>query len=173
MKVDRIPGVCVSVCVCAHASPSLTMAAMVCSSFSTKSTFLAEVSDASTPLWPRQDSLALSYVSFAVKNFRQEFPTRCQLSPHTFSGGRKTEMEGETKEHVKEEREMEDADRGRRKRRSRREKIEKRRRRRRRKQKKRRKQKGGASGKREDKKEAGTVGGGKIAEEKGRGENGG
>lgn len=97
-KEDRIPGVCVcvlSVCACVRAS--LTMAAMVCSSFSTKSTFLAEVSDASTPLWPRHDSLALSYVSFAVRNFRQEFPTRCQLSPHTFSGGRNEDVGGEEK----------------------------------------------------------------------------
>lgn len=78
-----------------RARPSLTVAAMVCSSFSTKSTFLVEVSDASTPLWPRHDSLALSYDSFAVSNFRQEFPTRCQLSPHTFSGGREGEVEEE------------------------------------------------------------------------------
>lgn len=58
----------------------------MCSSFKTKSTFFCEVSEARTALWPLQASLALSYESLAVMNFRQEFPTRCQLSPQTFSG---------------------------------------------------------------------------------------
>lgn len=56
--------------------------------------------------------MALSYDSFAVRNFRQEFPTRCQLSPHTFSGGRKEEVGGEKEEeHVKKEGEMKEAER--------------------------------------------------------------
>lgn len=62
-----------------------TMRLTVCSSFSTKSTFFCVVSEARTALWLLQASLALSYESLAVMNFRQEFPTRCQLSPHTFS----------------------------------------------------------------------------------------
>lgn len=64
----------------------LTTALIICSSFSTKSTFLGVVSEASTALWLLQASLALSYESLAVMNLRHEFPTRCQLSPHTFSG---------------------------------------------------------------------------------------
>lgn len=65
----------------------LTTTLILCSSFRTKSTFFCVVSEASTALWLLQASLALSYESFAVMNFRQEFPTRCQLSPHTFSDG--------------------------------------------------------------------------------------
>ena len=64
----------------------LTTTLMICSSFRTKSTFFCVVSEARTALWLLQASLALSYESFAVMNFRQEFPTRCQLSPQTFSG---------------------------------------------------------------------------------------
>ncbi|KAF3845135.1 hypothetical protein F7725_008298, partial [Dissostichus mawsoni] len=55
----------------------LTTTLMICSSFSTKSTFFCVVSEASTALWLRQASLALSYESFAVMIFTQEFPTRC------------------------------------------------------------------------------------------------
>lgn len=68
---------------------------MICSSFRTKSTFFCVVSEARTALWLLQASLALSYESFAVMNFRQEFPTRCQLSPQTFSG-----MEGTQSQFV-------------------------------------------------------------------------
>ena len=64
-----------------------TIRLTVCSSFSTKSTFFCVVREARTALWLRQASLALSYESLAVMNFRQEFPTRCQPSPHTFSDG--------------------------------------------------------------------------------------
>lgn len=71
----------------------LTTTLMICSSFRTKSTFFCVVSEARTALWLLQASLALSYESFAVMNFRQEFPTRCQLSPHTFSGMEGTEEE--------------------------------------------------------------------------------
>lgn len=62
-----------------------TIRLTVWSSFSTKSTFFCVVREARTALWLLQASLALSYESLAVMNFRQEFPTRCQLSPHTFS----------------------------------------------------------------------------------------
>lgn len=62
-----------------------TIRLTVCSSFSTNSTFFWVVREARTALWLLQASLALSYESLAVMNFRQEFPTRCQLSPHTFS----------------------------------------------------------------------------------------
>ncbi|TNN76652.1 hypothetical protein EYF80_013104 [Liparis tanakae] len=56
-----------------------------------KSTSFCVVSEARTALWLLQASLALSYESFAVRNFRHEFPTRCQLSPHTFSGTENTD----------------------------------------------------------------------------------
>lgn len=64
----------------------ITIMLIICSSFRTKSTFFCVVSEARTALWLLQASLALSYESFAVMNFKQELPTRCQLSPHTFSG---------------------------------------------------------------------------------------
>lgn len=80
-------------CIRVSARVVLTTTLMICSSFRTKSTFFCVVSEARTALWLLQASLALSYESFAVMNFRQEFPTRCQLSPHTFSGMEGTDEE--------------------------------------------------------------------------------
>ncbi|MEQ2187485.1 hypothetical protein GOODEAATRI_005122 [Goodea atripinnis] len=57
----------------------LTMTFMICSSFRTKSTFFCVVREARTALWFLQASLALSYDSLVVLNFRQEFPTRSEL----------------------------------------------------------------------------------------------
>lgn len=68
----------------------ITIMLIMCSSFRTKSTFFCVVSEARTALWLLQASLALSYESLAVMNFKQELPTRCQLSPHTFSAMERT-----------------------------------------------------------------------------------
>lgn len=67
------------------------MTFMICRSFRTKSTFFCVVREARTALWFLQASLALSYDSLVVLNFRQELPTRCQVSPHTFSGAERKE----------------------------------------------------------------------------------
>lgn len=74
---------------CRFSSLLLTTTLIICSSFRTKSTFFCVVSEARTALWLLHASLALSYESLAVMNFRHELPTRCQLSPHTFSGRHK------------------------------------------------------------------------------------
>lgn len=70
----------------------LTTTLIICSSFRTKSTFFCVVREARTALWFLQVSLALSYESLVVMNFRQELPTRCQLSPHTFSAAERVDV---------------------------------------------------------------------------------
>lgn len=70
----------------------LTTTLIICSSFRTKSTFFCVVREARTALWFLQVSLALSYESLVVMNFRQELPTRCQLSPHTFSAAERVDL---------------------------------------------------------------------------------